>query len=516
MWNFLKRFRDPGKPNLTDSAPRGNFVREFVSDGYVVQVDESNQTLKLHAEEDDLFWQGTPLIPTFASITSIQRSVLSERFVSASMLAFKAKQFDDGLYAAVEVAAQQGAGKYLGKISLLKELTQVLARGRLQGEMSAVVFAAARLGAVPVEQPSTMELAVSREIERFLADEKASKVLGFYTWTQELNRIFQQDRMLQSKVSDRRAVDEVARALCECGSAYATYVDYLTLVSRLTNPLAAVDLRDWLEHPALDDTGPVSSCRFFPPSRAYETDLVKQLYENTPIPEGFNLVREMVQRIRDGRLSLKPTEKSGWYDYQTWALEPLVLPEKMPEAAKLKFSEEYREHLVELFKGTIALTRETHVKQLDIYDTFGGGPSPPPRKEIYVSPQLSLEPLAAFYGRRAITYSFIREVLVDTFGPDGLKKMRRMTPDGPMELPLEDELGQMIALFRGAHGCVNHQLALPPSNASPPLPDSNAAISTFQDWASGVDTDPDLVRDPRMMVPVFYDVPRSPAKSRQN
>jgi len=129
---------------------------------------------------------------------------------------------------------------------------------------------------------------------------------------------------------------------------------------------------------------------------------------------------------------------------------------------------------------------------------------------------LSLEPLAAFYGRRAITYSFIREVLVDTFGPDGLKKMRRMTPDGPMELPLEDELGQMIALFRGAHGCVNHQLALPPSNASPPLPDSNAAISTFQDWASGVDTDPDLVRDPRMMVPVFYDVPRSPAKSRQN
>jgi hypothetical protein len=48
--------------------------------------------------------------------------------------------------------------------------------------------------------------------------------------------------MLQSKVSDRRAVDEVFRALRECGSAYATYVGNLTLVSRLTNPVAAEGL----------------------------------------------------------------------------------------------------------------------------------------------------------------------------------------------------------------------------------------------------------------------------------
>lgn len=322
--------------------------------------------------------------------------------------------------------------------------------------------------------------------------------------------------MLQSKVSDTRAVDEVARALRECGSAYATYVGYLTLVSRLTNPLASEDLRDWLGHPALDDTIPVSSWGFFPPSRAYETDLVKQLYENTAIPEGFNLVREMVQRIRDGRLddrlSLKPTERSGWYDYQTWALEALVLPEKMPEAAKLTFSEEYRQHLVELFKGIIALTRETHVKQLEEVDSLALGPSGPLRREIDISPQLSLEPLAAFYERRTIAYSFIREVLIDTFGPDGLKKMRRMTPDGPVESPLDDELGQMIALFRGALGCVNCQLALPPSDVLPPLLDSSAAISTFQDWASKVDNDPDLVRDPRMMVPVFYDELRKKTK----
>src|SRR5215472_4595853 len=256
--------------------------------------------------------------------------------------------------------------------------------------------------------------------------------------------------MLQSEVQGLRAIDEVACALRDCGSTYAIYADYLTLVARLTNPLAGSDLRDWSD-PTSDDTSPRS---FFPPSRAYETDLAKQLYENTPIPEGFSLVQEMVQRIRDGRLRLKPTEKSGWYDYQTWALEPLVLPEKMPEATKLEFSEEYREHLVELFKGIIALTRETHVKQLELVVAGAAISKAPSGKDIYVCPRLTLEPLAAYYGRRAIAYQFIWELLADSFGPEGINKIRRMTPFGPVQLPLEEELGQMIALFRGAHACV--------------------------------------------------------------
>ena len=54
MWNVLKRSRNPDKPNLTDSARRGNFVREFACDGYVVPVDESNQTLALAVGDDDL------------------------------------------------------------------------------------------------------------------------------------------------------------------------------------------------------------------------------------------------------------------------------------------------------------------------------------------------------------------------------------------------------------------------------------------------------------------------------
>ena len=79
----------------------------------------------------------------------------------------------------------------------------------------------------------------------------------------------------------------------------------------------------------------------------------------------------MIRRIRLGQIELKPTGRSGWYDYQTWALEPLVVPEAMPESARLKLNDDYRKQLLELFKGVLALTRETHVKQLLI--------PPPPR-----------------------------------------------------------------------------------------------------------------------------------------
>lgn len=499
MWSFLKRFHDPGEPTCATSAPPGEFLREFVSDDYVLQVDESRQTLKLHAE-DDPAWKPNALSPT---LSSVQNHFYSEKFTSASMLAYKAKQFDDGLYAAVELAAQYGAGKYPGKKSLLTELSMLLLSAGLHGEMSTLLFAAARLGNIPAEEPTSMQSDVTLHIQRFLADENVSKVLSFYTWTPELTQIFQQDRMLQSEVRDQRAVHEIAHTLRQCEGALATYVGYLTLLSRLTNPLAAADLRN------LEGEGP---WHFFPPSRAYETDLATQLYGSTPIPEGFSLVKEMVQQIRDGRFSVKPSEKSGWYDYQTWALESLVLPERMPQTTKLTFSKEYREHLLELFKGVIALTRETHVKRLHSCLLGAALPPKPSRKEIFVRPNLSLEPLASFYGRRAIAYGFIFEVLLDTFGPDGLKNIHRMTPQGPVELPLEDEIGQMIALFRGAHACVNSQLALPPNDVLPQLPGLAAAMSTFQNWANEVEKDADLGRDTRMMVPVFYDVVRKKNK----
>ena len=48
--------------------------------------------------------------------------------VSGAMMAQKAKQFDDGLYAAIELAAQHGAGAFHGKAALLRNLLPELSR----------------------------------------------------------------------------------------------------------------------------------------------------------------------------------------------------------------------------------------------------------------------------------------------------------------------------------------------------------------------------------------------------
>ena len=79
-------------------------------------------------------------------------------FVSASVLAQKAKQFDDGLYAAVELAAQNGAGRYPGKSDLLVRLARAMAASHAEGAGNAetILLAACRLGGVPAIIPSGM------------------------------------------------------------------------------------------------------------------------------------------------------------------------------------------------------------------------------------------------------------------------------------------------------------------------------------------------------------------------
>ena len=189
---------------------------------------------------------------------------------------------------------------------------------------------------------------------------------------------------------------------------------------------------------------------FFPPSRSYETDLVKKLYGNKPIPDNFNLAEKLIEEIKAGSIDLTPRENSGWYDYQTYSLESLILPEKFPEGKKLEFTESYRKELEELFKSLLALTRETHIKQLEIPLMVGAAYRQGPAEQkirIDISPELTLEPLATYYLRRARSYNFIHSVLKDMLGENNLAKIHRLTASGPVKKDLSLELKEMEALF---------------------------------------------------------------------
>lgn len=431
------------------------------------------------------------------------------KFIPTGILIQKAKQFDDGLYAAVELAAQNGAGQMVGKKRWLQDLLAALADDP-PSVAAAVVGGAAQLGNPEVTIPQPLQPLVQAEIEKFQIDPLRSKPLGFYTWSDELAAIFRQDRLLQTELNTIQGGAQILAAMQSEVGCLLAYRNYLALVAKLTNPWEYADLTQVAQQESV-----VKQFRILPPSRSHEATLVKKLFSDRPIPDGFDLMNELIARVQAGTLDLTPTPDSGWYDYQTYSLEPFARPDKMPEAAKLKWNDEYKKLLLELFKGAIALARETHIKQLEIppAPASAPGPAPLPRKKIYISLQMSVEPNATHYRRRAEAYRFVHNALRAAFGTDGLAKMHRLTADGPVEMNLEDELQQMTSLFEGAALTAARQLGLPA--VGPPLDGATTAepaAETFLKWAAVARNDVDLEQDARMMVPVFYDLGRKKTK----
>ncbi|MEW5723976.1 MAG: hypothetical protein AB1896_12770 [Thermodesulfobacteriota bacterium] len=526
----------PGGDSNQANSDRERPVRVEETDLGRVELDLTAQVLFLDLAPEDRDEDGpAPLVPTLTALQELDP--YAPRFVSGSMLAHKAKVFDDGLYAAVDLAAQNGAGRFAGKAGLLKGLLNELAdpAADLSLVAGAVLFGAAKLGRLDVSVPMALFEIVEEALERFLADDLKSKPVGFYSWKDELRRVFQQDRLLQEPLGGAAEVMGVARALHARLELRQAYEVYLELVAGLTNPLVKEkkDLREILR---LLDQGRMdvveAKYHFFPPARSQEGDLAQKVLGTKDIPDGFSLVEEMITRIRDGRLDLTPKEDSGWYDYQTWALEPLVVPDRTPEAARLRFSKGYLKQLEELFKGILALTRETHIKQLEIL-MLGAAMSEFDEKPVVtIRPELTVEPLCTYYLRRAIGYGFIRRVLEDRFGPEGLKMLRGLRPGGEAGLNLAEELDRMSALFYGAFIAAGRDLGISRSEALGQAQDQvcgwlglsagetfnlgsgrgeNEDAAVFGAWARQ-GGDGDLGRDLRMMVPVFYDVRRRKTK----
>ena len=496
----------PGSGSSTLSGPEGG------KGNYVIALDTSRQVLELTVPEDTGYGgrDGESFeVPLYPSFSQANRG---ESFTAAAALALKAKQFDDGLYAAVEMAADTGMDRFPGRKSfLLTLLNAVLADSNHSA--AALLTAAARLGGMnPPVGPEVAHQAQALQ-DSFLGNELRSKPLGFYTWNAALIQVFQRDRMLQTPLGPS-AARSLAQALARNDDLFKAYAASLTLDEKLTNPLAGEDLRQ----PALAlKSGRTISfddhSSLFPASQSHETELVKALFGNSPIPEGFNLADEMIKRIRAGQLNLKPRPNSGWYDYQTYALEPLVIPQSMPEGKRLQLDESYRRELEGLFKSLLALTRETHVKQLEMV-TVGMAMRPPHAEPVRISPDLSLEPLATYYLRRARSYQFVREILEQSFGPEALPNLRRLTAAGPVNMPLATELTLMEALFQGAYLRSCEEMGMKPETdfSLGHAHDADLHRAVLAAWLQSLDKDPDLGKDIRMMVPVFYDVNREQTK----
>ncbi|WP_342376080.1 hypothetical protein NVS55_33110 [Myxococcus stipitatus] len=477
-----------------------------------VEVDLSSQVLELEVDDEVTFWsvRGRPDLKRARTQTvndgapvAIDVKAPIEPYLyptppcSPSLgnwtpsLAFslKAKAFDDGCLAAVELLVQEGTPRLAGKRGLVEDVRKVL-RGRWSASASkdlgwALAFLQAALSmSDEVEESDAGVTRLAKKLRKdFQGNPTHSKPLGFYSWSPALRSVFLQDRFLQTDLPANIA-ELLHQALAEEPSRLSDYQRHLSLMARLTNPLVK---------PAVHEAGD-SRC-FLPPSDSHEGRIVKSLFATKPPPEGFQLVHELIQRIRDGRLDTTPGPHSGVYDHQLHALAPLLFPERTPEAERLVLGLKYRTELEAQFRALFALTRETHSKQLE--PLYAGG-SP-----LIVSPRLTLEPLAEHYRRRAETYRLLRQLLAEFLGAPTLTLAHRLKPKGTHEESLWDELVWMEQLFRGAHAIARNELGFGPVSEA----DLSAARLTRR-WMRTYHEDPDVVSDPRCVVPLFFDAER--------
>jgi hypothetical protein len=480
----------PPVPVRTIDAVRGWLVVVDPRD-QVVNLDVMHRTARGEGAEGEREARVTATLPVVGG------------FVSAAMLVQKAKVFDDGLYAAVELAAQEGAGRFRGKRALLDALRAKLfdVAPEAVGPGTAVPFVAARAGGANVPVPPALLPIVSGQLQAFDATPVLSKPIGFYTWSDALRSIFRQDRIVQPPLPPGPHLDALVRALHGDPASRATYEGYLALVERLTNPFVAPDLRPALA--ALDRGEPLPTDRaaFVPACRSAETEMLKRLDAAGVDTRAVIAMDAFVAGVRDGSVSLAVRQDSGWYDRQQGALEPFLRPETTAEARRVTWGDAYRQRMEQLFRGALALARETHIKHLDIFKDTAGGVGFPSPVRVTVTPALTVEPHPTAWLRRADTYRYVRGLLERVFGKEGLETMRRQTPEGPVTVPLGEELVAFERLFTGAYARACAETGTPAGG----LPGLDVADTAFASWAQQTATDPDLARDVRMMVPVSVD-----------
>lgn len=438
---------------------------------------------------------------------------------SVNLLDGKAKQFDDGLYAAVDLAFYKGVrGRLESQVRLIRRFAE------LAGPKSAAApFLAAglELAGVKVEVKDVAEK--DRLRDAFLANETRSKPIGFYTWSEPLRTLFRFTRFYQkefdaSDAKELAVVQALAGPLNRDQGLLADYRRMLAFYAKLNNPAGSLSLADL---PKGGAPGPDSVVRLvrekkiahasvavLPPSTSKEAVLFEALFP-LGIPPDADLMKELVRKIRSGEVDLKPRADSGWYEYQVYALETLLLPEKGAEKDKLLLSKEYKKRMLDAFKALMTKRRETHLGGMEAAKAAAPLPPPPGGQAPSVEPRLRVEPAPTFYLRTARAYAFLQTFLQATVGKEALRTLHGLKQEGERTQDLQTEVTWMRDLFYGLYLISAEDIGLKDSLAGDEGVDRESVYRLASEWLAVAYDDADLATDTRVAVPVYMDADRN-------
>ncbi len=514
----------------------------------VVRMNKSGSVVQLslpEMEEDAELAAG--LFPGRAeAIEAAESAAMAELIPSLEAVYGTTKPFNDGLYAGIEWNMQYGIdGVWSGKQDFLGRLYERLTalRGQCDGAACGALdsarvhlLAGLDLGGADVTIPGELAEAVTQAQQLFLDQPLFARPIGFYTWSDGLGGIFSQDRFFQNYVSDLDPFAEgqmdryaaIAVALESDEALLADYLYVMGLYEVLTNPYAHYSPRELLPYvDGLDSLGDVEGVTaafmtdhadagtpcgprmaLFPSSRSKEATLYEELYCSASPPADITFIDLFIDRIRSGEIDLTPAPDSGWYDYQTWALETLLVPEEGPESDHLMLTAAYKKKLIDTFKSILTQNRETHIKQTDIAIGMGSA-APVVVVEVDVYPKFASEPFPTFYLRTARAYRFLLDALVATVGDGFLAATGRYRDTGDQdELPLPDAIRAEARLLYGLYLLACDSLGMERELLEEELAEFPEAdcVAAAQSWLEGWKADEDVLTDPRVIVPVSMDV----------
>lgn len=415
---------------------------------------------------------------------------------SVNQIDGKAKQFDDGLYAAIDLAYYRGLDKTLvGHVDLVRRLL-----AKVGPASPAAPYLAAGL-TLAGDDPKVEDRAKRDAwVSGFEADTARSKPIAFYTWSKPLSDCFRFLRFFQAPFgeSDRPAAAAIAEVLKADAALLADYDKALAFYAKLSNPTVDASLADLARgRVALDTEKDLS---LFPASTSREAELFTRLFP-LGLPPDADLMRALITRVRSGDVSLTPKPDGGWYDHQVHALEVLLLPSRGEGADNLLLTRAYKERMLEAFKALITKRKETHVRGAKT----AAAPSSEARMPKEVAPRLRLEPCPSYYVRTARAYAFLSTFLESSVGEAAMKSLHGLREGGERPTDLHAELKSMRDLFYGCYLLSAEDIGLKPAFLDGEPIDRPACERAASDWLAKSADDPDMAVDTRVSVPVFLD-----------
>jgi hypothetical protein len=436
----------------------------------------------------------------YPSVSQAAAAAQGNVLPSINVIDAKAKQFNDGLYAALDLSYYRGIAAVLtSHVTLVKTLYQKLTTD------SARAFVAAGLSLSDSAASGFDAALANKFLSDFLSNEVQYKPIGFYTWNVELEKLFKFMRYFQKIFTWNGIVADIVSAL-ESDTSMLTKARAIDrFYAKLTNPLSYVSMAELAEsncdasqqglaHLA-DSLGCPNkdAAALFPPSTSVETELFNAIFPNG-VPPGADMMSELIKAIQNGTIDLTPKPETGWYGRQVYALETFLLPSKGKEHSKLLLTENYKKRLLEAFKAIITTQRETHVRQLGTALSGGG--------TEYFRPVLRVEPGCTYFLRQALAYAFLKEFLGVSVGQAALQPLYGLTETGTRAMDLWTELEYMRALYHGLYLVSAEDIGMKPTQ-SPAGWTAASDKSIAESWLNSWSSDPDFQIDARVSVPIY-------------